>query len=75
MLAGNSGSKSEKEEIFFIQIDQRMIINNYSLKSINVKTKACCTDSNILVIKKLLSLKSLISAVERGGARKIWLGR
>ena len=26
MLAGNSGSKSKKEEIFLMQIDQRMII-------------------------------------------------
>ena len=52
-----------------MQIDQHIMI---ILKSINTKAKACCTDINILVVKKLLSLKSLITDVEGGGVRKNW---
>ena len=52
-----------------MQIDQHIMI---ILKSINTKAKACCTDINILVVKKLLSLKSFITDVEGGGVRKNW---
>ena len=69
MLAGNSGSKSNKKNLIFGA--NRSACDNYILKSINTKTKVCCTDKKVRYGYEIVVTKKLNQGRGRRRSKKL----